>query len=309
MFEFGKALSDLVEKVGWQSVALILVGGGAMALSGSLPDTSFSLTKNFFLPGLALFCFSTGSLLVLVKILGGTLVARPGQGLIEGAAAGALASIVGGFLGFGFRPFFDDGFVTLEYPPRYIRILTLLVPAVPLAAVVGLLLDLLHPNIKSLKRLGAGHFALFSVMLLFLSIAVIHLNPVYFEEAGATYGDVQLVVVFVFYFMYIFYLIDFRPKPIFASLGVTVLVAFHAFSWILCRLIHVPHWWYEDASISLSERMVVTVNFSPNTDLVTRALDQYVLPETTATGFFVFLSLLWQSVGYWLALRIAKRLN
>lgn len=309
MFEFGKALSDLIDKVGWKAVALILIGGGATALSGSLPDANFALAKDVVLPGLALVCFSAGTLVILVKIMGGTLVTRPGQGLIEGAAAGALASIVGGLLGFGLRTIFDDGYVTLDYPPRYIRILTISVAAVPVSAVVGLLLDLLHPKLTKRQDLSSGHYAFFSVLVLLLVIAVIHLNPVYFVEAGATYGDIQIVVVSVFFFLYVFYAVDYLRKPYAATLGAILLSGFSLVAILISKIVAVPHWRFEGETISLFDRMSVTINFPENADALSRALDESVLPETTAVGVFVFLNLLWFVLGYWIALRVTSRVR
>lgn len=176
--------------IGVQAIAFMVIAFACLAFKSQLGDKApVGLSQaTFVMAGLL---FATGLLVAVLRLFAATFQHRPARGMIDGLAAGLFAGLLGGFFGYGYHT--GPGY---ENQSSYYRILLCVVFAIPIAGVLGLCVDLFHPDRKIPWRDYLGAIVLsFAILFVFVGFGVSFFSPVV-EGAGITLGDFQLIFEF-----------------------------------------------------------------------------------------------------------------
>lgn len=186
MGEITNFLTAARDKIGYEAFIFIGFSFITLTFSEQLSDkvpTPIQMT----LRGLAGILFALGLLIAFLKIFYSFFTLRPARGMIDGLATGLIAGLIGGYFGYGFHS-------GSQYPMHpFLRTLLCVPFAIAIGGVLGLCIDLYHPDrtISWRKYLGALILS-FSVLFALVGFGLFLFVPT-FPGTGIMLSDIQLI--------------------------------------------------------------------------------------------------------------------
>jgi hypothetical protein len=142
------ALKHFRRQIGYEPILFLSLAFIAVAFANQIPMTDRGATLGRLIIFVAGCLFGLGVLIALLRTVSALFTHRPARGLIDGLAAGLLAGVVGGTFGYGLHSVYryPDGFASPYVEPAAFRVALCVLFATPLGGVVGVFIDLLHPD-------------------------------------------------------------------------------------------------------------------------------------------------------------------
>ncbi|MGD1860178.1 MAG: hypothetical protein ACFB0E_09440 [Leptolyngbyaceae cyanobacterium] len=131
--------------------------------------------------------FAVGLLIAFLRIFYSFFTLRPARGMIDGLAAGLIAGLIGGYFGYGFHS-------GSQYPLHpFLRTLLCIPYATSIGGILGLCIDLYHPDRKISWRKYLGALVLsFAILFAVVGFGLFLFVPA-FSGAGITLSNIQLI--------------------------------------------------------------------------------------------------------------------
>jgi hypothetical protein len=189
MNEILTTLNGLRKQLGNVSIVFLTLSFLVLCFQQKLVGTEW--VSRFTL--LAIAFFSLGLLIGLVKFTSKFFNERPARGILDGLAAGLIAGILGGALGFGYHD---------EPDSHAYRIGLCVMFALPVGAVIGCIIDFLHPDIIfDYKRYVSAIILAVTMLLLSIGVDLFLYVPTEMKGDGITLGEIQLIFEILLIFL------------------------------------------------------------------------------------------------------------
>jgi hypothetical protein len=185
MTEILESLNVVRKKIGYESFIFLVMSFVTLTFGDKLGKDAPEVLRNS-VPILAGGLFFIGIIIALLKLFAVFFSNRPARGLIDGLAAGIMAGVIGGYFGFGYH----GGSNSIDSP--FFRMALCVLFATPIGGILGLFIDLFHPDrpIQWKKYLGIA-ILVFSSTIVVVGYGIIQFVPQL--KDGITLGDLQLL--------------------------------------------------------------------------------------------------------------------
>ncbi len=185
MAEILESLNAVRKKIGYEAFIFFVMSFVTLTFGDKLGKDAPEVLRNS-VPILAGGLFFVGIIIALLKLFAVFFSHRPARGLIDGLAAGIMAGVMGGYFGYGYH----GGSNYIESP--FFRMALCVLFATPIGGILGLFMDLFHPDrpIQLKKYLGVA-ILVFSSAIVVVGYGIVQFVPRL--RGGITLGDVQLI--------------------------------------------------------------------------------------------------------------------
>ena len=183
-------------RIGWQPMLFFTLAFVALAFARGIPGDGSNSDLNRFVTFVACSLFGLALLTAVLRVTSTYFRHRPARGLIDGLAAGLIAGLVGGALGYASH---TGHFMGLPYEASYAddpvarRMAVCVLFTVPVAGLLGVLLDLVHPTRRIAWAKYAGAIVLAVALVVCLTGFGIYAFATDSDGPGITVSDVQLL--------------------------------------------------------------------------------------------------------------------
>jgi hypothetical protein len=179
-------LTAVRDKIGYESFIFIAFSFITIAFGEQLNDQIPSELEAI-LRAIAGILFAVGLLIAFLRVFHSFFTLRPARGMIDGFASGLVAGFIGGYFGYG-----SHSIAAYDIHPL-LRMLLCVPFSIAVGGVLGLCIDLYHPDRKIPWRKYIGSIILsFAVLFSLVGFGIFIFVPS-FSGAGIILSDIQLI--------------------------------------------------------------------------------------------------------------------
>ena len=164
-------LEALRERIGYESLVFISFSFITLIFLEQLRG-NVSEQIEVILQGTAGILFSVGLLIAFLRSFHSLFTLRPAKGMIDGLASGFMAGLFGGYFGYGLH----HGSQYTTHP--FIRAILCVPFAIAIGGVLGLCIDLYHPDRSiSWRKYASALVAAFAILFSLVGVSIFMLVP------------------------------------------------------------------------------------------------------------------------------------